>query len=95
MKARGACVWHNHDDTDAFFLVLKGRLSDRDVVLFPGELFVVPRGMEHQPLAEEETHVLLIEPAGTPKTGDKATAALQPPIKSTIRKHVCARACTG
>lgn len=72
-------VWHKHDDTDDFFLVLKGRLTiclrDRNVVLGPGELFVVPRGIEHQPFAEEETRLLLIEPTGTPNTGDKATAA--------------------
>jgi len=59
--------------------VLKGRLTirlrDREVALGPGELFVVPRGIEHQPFAEEETHLLLIEPAGTPNTGDPATAA--------------------
>jgi len=81
VKAKGEFVWHKHDDTDDFFLVLKGRLTirlrDRNVVLGPGELFVVPRGIEHQPFAEEETHVLLIEPTGTPNTGDKATAAPQ------------------
>ncbi|HEY4386790.1 MAG TPA: cupin domain-containing protein [Ktedonobacteraceae bacterium] len=84
VKAQGEFVWHKHDDTDDFFLVLKGRLTvrlrDRNVVLGPGELFVVPRGIEHQPVAEEETHVLLIEPAGTPNTGDKATAAPQQSI---------------
>lgn len=79
VKAQGEFVWHKHDETDDFFLVLDGRLTirlrDRDVILEPGELFVVPRGVEHQPFAEEETHVLLIEPAGTPNTGDAATAA--------------------
>lgn len=79
VKARGEFVWHRHDDTDDFFLVLRGRLTirlrDRDVVLGPGELFVVPRGVEHQPVAEEEAHILLIEPRGTPNTGDAATAA--------------------
>ncbi len=79
VKVKGEFVWHKHDETDDFFLVLKGRLTihlrDRDVVLGPGELFVVPRGVEHQPFAEEETHLLLIEPTGTPNTGDKATAA--------------------
>ncbi len=79
VKVRGEFVWHKHDDTDDFFLVLKGRLiihlRDRDVTLEPGELFVVPRGVEHQPFAEEETEVLLIEPAGTPNTGDLETAA--------------------
>jgi mannose-6-phosphate isomerase-like protein (cupin superfamily) len=81
VKVQGEFVWHKHDDTDDFFLVLRGRLTihlrDRDVVLGPGELFVVPRGIEHQPFAEEETHLLLVEPTGTPNTGDKATAAPQ------------------
>jgi mannose-6-phosphate isomerase-like protein (cupin superfamily) len=79
VKVQGEFVWHSHADTDDFFLVLKGRLTirlrDREVVLHPGELFVVPRGVEHQPFAEEETHLLLIEPSGTPNTGDAATAA--------------------
>jgi mannose-6-phosphate isomerase-like protein (cupin superfamily) len=74
VKVRGEFVWHKHDDTDDFFLVLKGRLTvqlrDGNVVLEPGQLYVVPRGVEHCPLAEEETHVLLIEPMGTPNTGD-------------------------
>jgi mannose-6-phosphate isomerase-like protein (cupin superfamily) len=74
VKVKGEFVWHKHDDTDDFFLVLSGRLTiqlrDRDVVLEEGELFVVPRGVEHCPLAEEETHVLLIEPRGTVNTGD-------------------------
>jgi mannose-6-phosphate isomerase-like protein (cupin superfamily) len=78
VKVKGEFVWHKHDDTDDFFLVLSGRLTirlrDRDVVLEPGEMFVVPKGVEHQPVAEEETHILLIEPTGTPNTGDKATA---------------------
>lgn len=79
VKVQGAFVWHAHPDTDDFFLVLTGRLTirlrDRAVALGPGELFVVPRGVEHQPFAEEETHLLLIEPSGTPNTGDAATAA--------------------
>jgi mannose-6-phosphate isomerase-like protein (cupin superfamily) len=73
-KVRGEFVWHSHPDTDDFFLVLSGRLvidlRDRSVELGPGELFVVPRGVEHRPRAEEETHILLIEPMGTPNTGD-------------------------
>ena len=84
VKVRGEFVWHKHDDTDDFFLVLKGRLTvrlrDRDVVLGPGELFVVPRSIEHQTRAEEEAHLLLIEPTGTPNTGDKATASPQQSI---------------
>lgn len=79
VKAHGEFVWHKHDDTDDFFLVLKGRLTiemrDRSVTLGPGELFVVPQGVEHRPVAREEVHVLLIEPTGTPNTGDVATAA--------------------
>jgi mannose-6-phosphate isomerase-like protein (cupin superfamily) len=74
VKTKGEFVWHKHDDTDDFFLVLKGRLRiqlpDREVILEPGELFVVPKGVEHCPRADVETHILLIEPAGTPNTGD-------------------------
>jgi mannose-6-phosphate isomerase-like protein (cupin superfamily) len=74
VKVKGEFVWHKHDETDDLFLVLEGRLTiqlrDRDIVLEAGELFVVPRGVEHCPKADEETHVLLIEPAGTPNTGD-------------------------
>jgi mannose-6-phosphate isomerase-like protein (cupin superfamily) len=79
VKVNGPFVWHKHDDTDDFFLVLKGELDielrDRTVTLKPGELFVVPKGVEHRPVAREEVHLLLIEPAGTPNTGDAATAA--------------------
>lgn len=79
VKVKGPFVWHKHDETDDFFLVLKGRLTIQlragDVTLGPGELFVVPRGVEHCPVAEEESHVLLIEPRGTSNTGDAATAA--------------------
>lgn len=78
-KMKGEFVWHKHEDTDDFFLVLRGRIRirmpDGEVVLGPGEVFVVPRGIEHCPVAEEEAHILLIEPAGTPNTGDPATAA--------------------
>ena len=74
VKAHGDFVWHKHDDTDDFFLVVKGRLRielrDRVVELEEGELFVVPRGVEHRPRADEEAHVLLIEPRGTVNTGD-------------------------
>ncbi|MGP8296830.1 cupin domain-containing protein [Streptomyces inhibens] len=85
-KLKGEFVWHTHDDTDELFLVISGRLTirlrDGDVVLEPGELFVVPRGVEHCPVADEETAILLFEPAGTLNTGDaggprtKAAAAL-------------------
>lgn len=72
-KARGAYPWHKHEDTDDFFLVLKGLLTvemrDRSVRLGPGDLFVVPRGVEHRPVAEDEAHFLLIEPPGTAEGG--------------------------
>ena len=78
VKVKGDFVWHSHADTDDFFLVLKGRLTIRmregDVTLGPGEVFVVPKGVEHCPTAEEETHLLLIEPSGTPNTGNPETA---------------------
>jgi mannose-6-phosphate isomerase-like protein (cupin superfamily) len=74
VKVKGEFVWHKHEDTDDFFLVLKGHLTiqlrDRNIELDEGELFVVSRGVEHCPRAEEETQVLLIEPTGTPNTGD-------------------------
>ena len=79
VKLLGEFVWHKHDDTDDFFLVLKGdlviELRDRSVTLGPGDLFVVPRGVEHRPVAAAEVHVLLVERTGTPNTGDRATAA--------------------
>jgi len=79
VKVLGEFVWHSHPDTDDFFLVLDGRLTielrDGEVELGPGQLYVVPRGVEHRPRADVETQVLLIEPAGTPNTGDPATAA--------------------
>ena len=74
VKLKGEFVWHKHDDTDDFFLVLKGHLTiqlrDRNVELDEGELYVVPRGVEHCPRAVEEASVLLIEPSGTVNTGD-------------------------
>jgi mannose-6-phosphate isomerase-like protein (cupin superfamily) len=81
-EVRGEFVWHKHDDTDDFFLVLSGRLTiqlrDRDVSLTAGELFVVPRGVEHRPRADEEAHVLLIEPRGTVNTGDAGGELTEP-----------------
>jgi len=78
-KVKGEFTWHKHDATDDLFLVLQGRITiqmrDGEVTLGPGELFVVPEGVEHCPIAEEEAHILLIEPTGTPNTGDAETAA--------------------
>lgn len=79
VKVKGPFTWHKHDDTDDFFLVLKGKLTiqlrDTNVYLGPGEMFVVPKGVEHCPVAEDEAHLLLIEPTGTPNTGNTETAA--------------------
>jgi mannose-6-phosphate isomerase-like protein (cupin superfamily) len=78
-KVAGQFVWHSHPETDDCFLVLSGRLTiqlrDRNVELGPGELFVVPRGVEHCPRSDEGAEILLIEPRGTPNVGD---AALEP-----------------
>ena len=78
VKVKGEFIWHSHEDTDDFFLVLKGQLKielpEETVILGPGELYVVPKGIEHRPVAEEEVHLLLIEPSGTPNTGDASTA---------------------
>jgi len=78
VKAQGEFVWHKHDETDDFFLVLRGELTielrDGSVTLRPGQLYIVPKGVEHRPLAKEEVHLLLIEPSGTPNTGNLATA---------------------
>lgn len=73
-KVQGEFVWHDHPETDEVFIVVKGRLKilfrDGNVLLNEGEMFVVPKGVEHKPVAESECHILLIEPAGTVNTGD-------------------------
>jgi mannose-6-phosphate isomerase-like protein (cupin superfamily) len=74
VRVQGEFVWHQHDDTDELFLVLDGELTiqlrDGDVVLGPGELFVVPRGVPHCPRADSEVRAMLIEPAGVVNTGE-------------------------
>lgn len=74
VKFQGPFVWHHHDDEDEMFLVVKGRFRmefrDRQVWLEEGEFLVVPRGVEHRPVAEEEAHVMLFEPASTLNTGN-------------------------
>jgi mannose-6-phosphate isomerase-like protein (cupin superfamily) len=81
VKVQGEFVWHSHEDSDDFFLVLSGSISIQmragAVTLGPGEMFVVPRGVEHRPVAAAEAHLLLIERAGTPNTGNAATAAVR------------------
>lgn len=74
VKVQGEFVWHTHQDTDELFFVIDGeltiRLRDGDVVLRPGQLFVVPRGVEHCPRSDAEVHALLLEPRGVANTGD-------------------------
>ena len=81
-KVRGEFVWHSHPDTDDLFLVVAGKLTidlpDRSVELGPGELFVVPKGVQHRPRADEEAQILLIEPTGTPNTGDSTEREAAP-----------------
>ncbi|CAN7145558.1 cupin domain-containing protein [Acidovorax sp. LjRoot129] len=79
-KIQGEYQWHSHPDTDDFFLVLRGSVEidlpgGAMVTLHPGQLFVVPKGVEHRPRASAEAHILLIESTGTPNSGDAATAA--------------------
>ncbi|MGH2953219.1 MAG: cupin domain-containing protein [Solirubrobacterales bacterium] len=85
VKVLGEFVWHKHDDTDDFFLVLRGRLTiqlrDRDIELEEGELYIVPRGVEHCPKADEEAHVLLIEPRETVNTGDAGGELTAEPVE--------------
>jgi len=79
VKIKGAFQWHSHSDSDDFFLVLQGRMrvetEHGQADLGPGEIFIVPRGVRHRPVADDECHVMLIEPTGMPNTGDAATAA--------------------
>ncbi|MDQ6693269.1 MAG: cupin domain-containing protein [Chloroflexota bacterium] len=74
VKLKGEFTWHHHDVEDELFLVLKGklliRLRDRDIHLHEGEFAIIPRGVEHLPVAEEEVHVLLLEPKSTLNTGN-------------------------
>jgi len=74
VRTQGEFTWHSHPETDEFFMVLKGsltvRLDDRDVLLGPGQMFVVPKGERHQPFSPEGAEVLLIEPSETVNTGD-------------------------
>ncbi len=74
VKVKGEFVWHSYENTDELFLVTGGsltiKLRDRDIAVNAGEFFVVPKGVEHKPVAAEECQVLLIEPAGTVNTGD-------------------------
>ncbi|WP_329129810.1 cupin domain-containing protein [Streptomyces sp. NBC_01476] len=83
-KVQGDFVWHTHDETDELFLVISGRLvlqlRDGDVILGPGEIYVVPKGVEHCPRADEETAILLLEPAGTVNTGSAGGPRTREPV---------------
>jgi mannose-6-phosphate isomerase-like protein (cupin superfamily) len=89
VKIQGEFVWHVHDETDELFLVRSGtmtiQMKDRpDAVVGPDEMFIVPRGVEHRPVAEDECEVLLLEPAGLINTGDAASSALTAPSDDWI-----------
>jgi len=75
VKIQGEFVWHSHAETDETFIVIKGdlkiELRDQVVEIGPGEMYVVPKGVEHKPVAEQEVEMLLIEPRGTVNTGDQ------------------------
>ena len=80
-KFDGEFVWHSHPDTDDFFFVIEGdvtiEMPDKTVTLGPGEMYVVPKGVEHKPSTKNGASVLLIEPKGTPNSGDEKTAAVK------------------
>lgn len=86
VKVQGEFTWHHHDDEDELFLVIHGsltiKLRDRDILLNEGEFFIVPRGVEHKPVAEQEAHVLLLEPKSlirnTGNVQNELTADAQP-----------------
>ena len=86
VKVRGEFVWHRHADEDELFLVLKGTLTielrDGAVTLGPGEMVVIPKGIEHRPVAAEEVHLMLIEPKGIRHTGE---------VESELTVHEYAR----
>jgi mannose-6-phosphate isomerase-like protein (cupin superfamily) len=82
-KVQGEFVWHDHPETDEVFIVVKGQLDilfrNGKVSLDEGEMFVVPKGVEHKPVAEQECHILLIEPAGLVNTGSATDSTLTAP----------------
>ncbi len=88
VKIEDAFVWHRHDDTDELFLVVDGSMSielrDGRVDLSSGELFVVPKGVEHRPFAIRECHVMLIEPRGVVNTGDAGSGTMTAPMDAWI-----------
>jgi mannose-6-phosphate isomerase-like protein (cupin superfamily) len=85
VKFQGEFVWHHHEAEDELFLVVKGslrmRLRDRDLTVRPGEFIVIPRGVEHLPVADEEVHVLLFEPKSTLNTGNVSNERTVPNLE--------------
>lgn len=85
VKLKGDFVWHHHDDEDELFLVVKGtmlmRLRDREVRVGEGEFIIIPRGVEHMPAAEEEAHVVLLEPKSTLNTGNVHSERTLPELR--------------
>ncbi|WDZ94313.1 cupin domain-containing protein [Herbaspirillum sp. WKF16] len=81
-RLQGEFIWHTHADTDEAFIVVEGELRiefrDGEVTLRTGEMYVVPKGREHKPVAEREVKLLLVEPRGTPNTGDQGGARTTP-----------------
>ena len=89
VKVQGDFVWHRHEQEDELFLVLKGKLNIRlrdrdDLVLEPGEFAVIPKGVEHMPQAHQETHIMLVEPAGVVNTGDAEPGKLTQSVLQRI-----------
>ena len=85
VKVKGEFVWHHHDNEDELFLVVKGRLTiklhDQDILLEEGEFVIIPRGVEHCPVAEEEAHILLLEPKTTLNTGNVSSERTVPDLE--------------
>ena len=85
VKFQGEFVWHHHEAEDELFLVVKGvlrmRLRDRDLMVRPGEFIIIPRGVEHLPVADEEVHVILFEPKSTLNTGNVSNERTVPNLE--------------
>ena len=87
VKFQGTFVWHHHENEDELFLILKGtlrmKLRDREITLNPGEFVIIPRGVEHLPVADEEVHLVLLEPKTTLNTGNVQNERTVPVLERT------------